>query len=114
MQRCTFCGQDWWDSHVCTPPKGTLEKLMSMHKEPLTSMEREGLVKHGLPIAAPSQLSDSFRLGIRWALKSGYADHSHKCRACGLAYTPPEGASEDCPVCGSDGTTPIPLPSTTP
>jgi hypothetical protein len=42
---------------------------MSMHREPLTALEREGLEKHGLPIGAPSQLADSFRLGVRWALQ---------------------------------------------
>jgi hypothetical protein len=41
---------------------------MSMHKKPLTDIEREGLKQHGLPIGTPSQLSDSFRLGIAWAL----------------------------------------------
>ncbi len=77
---------------------------MSMHSQPLTPLERSGLEKHGLPIGKPSQLADAFRQGIRWALDSGYADHSHKCRACGLAYTPPDGAaSENCPACGSDG-----------
>jgi len=77
---------------------------MSMHKQPLTTLEREGLERHGMPIGTPSQLSDCFRLGVQWALQSGYADHSHKCKACGLAYTTPENAaSEDCPACGSDG-----------
>lgn len=31
------------------------------------------------------------------------ADSSHKCKRCGLPYTPLEGASEDCPDCGYDG-----------
>lgn len=30
MQRCTFCGQDWWDSHACTPPKDMLAKLTKL------------------------------------------------------------------------------------
>lgn len=40
---------------------------MSMHKKPLTDFERNGLRAHGLPRAAPSQLSDCFRSGIAWA-----------------------------------------------
>jgi hypothetical protein len=39
-----------------------------MHNTPLTLIEREGLEKHGLPIGKPSQLSDTFRLGVAWAL----------------------------------------------
>lgn len=39
---------------------------MSMHRIPLTPMEAEGLKKHGLPVGTPSQLADSFRLGMSW------------------------------------------------
>lgn len=39
---------------------------MSMHRKPLTPLELEGLIKHGLPIGTASQLSDCFRLGILW------------------------------------------------
>jgi len=42
---------------------------MSMHKLPLTEIEREGLRTHGLSINKPSQLSDCFRLGIQWQEK---------------------------------------------
>ena len=41
---------------------------MSMHKIPLTKIEREGLVNHGLPVGKPSQLSDAFLHGVKWAL----------------------------------------------
>lgn len=34
--------------------------------------------------------------------------HSHKCRRCRYAYTPPRNESEDCPACEYDGTEPIP------
>jgi hypothetical protein len=37
-----------------------------MHKIPLTELERNGLVAHGLDVGKPSQLSDCFRLGYRW------------------------------------------------
>lgn len=37
-----------------------------MHKIPLTDLEREGLEKHRLSIGQPSQLSDTFRIGMRW------------------------------------------------
>lgn len=40
---------------------------MSMHKNPLTPLERDGLTKHGLPVDTASQMSDAFRLGIAWA-----------------------------------------------
>jgi hypothetical protein len=43
---------------------------MSMHKIPLTALEEEGLRNHGLPIGVPSQLSDTFRHGVAWAVKS--------------------------------------------
>lgn len=41
---------------------------MSMHKIPLTNIEREGLEKHGLGrnIGKPSQLADVFRQGVKW------------------------------------------------
>lgn len=45
---------------------------MSMHKTPLSKMEEEGLLKHGLQVGAPSQLSDTFRQGIAWALQDPY------------------------------------------
>ena len=41
---------------------------MSMHKIPLSELERKGLTKHGLNIGTPSQLSDCFRSGMKWAL----------------------------------------------
>ena len=41
---------------------------MSMHRIPLTELERVGLTNHGLPIGNPSQLSDAFRHGVKWAL----------------------------------------------
>jgi len=41
---------------------------MSMHKIPLSDLERMGLEKHHLPIGHPSQLSDCFRLGVKWAI----------------------------------------------
>lgn len=42
--------------------------MMSMHRIPLTELERVGLTNHGLPIGNPSQLSDVFRQGVKWAL----------------------------------------------
>ena len=61
---------------------------MSMHRIPLTDIEREGLKAHGLGrgIGKPSQLADCFRQGVKWgqgqelsrlhsentALQSGY------------------------------------------
>lgn len=42
---------------------------MSMHKIPLTQLEEDGLRAHGLDIGSPSQLSDVFRQGIKWALE---------------------------------------------
>ncbi|MGL4638861.1 MAG: hypothetical protein ACRCVX_03885 [Shewanella sp.] len=39
-----------------------------MHKIPLTESERSGLVAHGLKVDEPSQLSDAFRLGFKYAL----------------------------------------------
>lgn len=42
---------------------------MSMHKVPLTELEREGLILHHLPVGSPSQLSDAFRLGMSWCAK---------------------------------------------
>ena len=40
---------------------------MSMHQIPLTDIERAGLKAHGLPIGTPSQISDCFRHGVKWA-----------------------------------------------
>jgi hypothetical protein len=38
-----------------------------MHKTPLTPLEHDGLKAHGLDIGTPSQLSDCFRHGVKWA-----------------------------------------------
>jgi hypothetical protein len=38
-----------------------------MHKIQLTDLEREGLEKHRLAVGTPSQLSDSFRIGMLWS-----------------------------------------------
>jgi hypothetical protein len=38
-----------------------------MHKIPLTSIEEAGLRAHGLDVGTPSQLSDVFRHGVKWA-----------------------------------------------
>lgn len=43
---------------------------MSMHRIPLTQVERDGLKAHGLAIGKPSQLSDVFRQGIQYALEN--------------------------------------------
>ena len=40
---------------------------MSLHQQPLTDLERTGLEANGLDIGTPSQISDAFRLGVRWA-----------------------------------------------
>lgn len=42
---------------------------MSMHKEPLTDLEREGLEAHRLPIGTPSQSADCFCNGMRFVLQ---------------------------------------------
>lgn len=42
---------------------------MSMYKVPLSDLEREGLIKHGLSVYGHSQLSDVFRLGVQWAIQ---------------------------------------------
>ena len=42
---------------------------MSMHKIELTEWEREGLELHRLPIGKPSQLSDTFRAGVQFAIR---------------------------------------------
>lgn len=57
---------------------------MSMQKIPLTDLEREGLAKHGLPVEGTCQVSDAFRLGMRWALLDRRAPHIQKYAACGL------------------------------
>ena len=41
---------------------------MSMHGIPLTELERTGLINHGLAVGKPSQLSDVFRHGMKWAM----------------------------------------------
>jgi hypothetical protein len=51
---------------------------MSMHKIPLTPAEDEGLRLHGLDRGTPSQLSDVFRLGMKWQAQQAApvaADH---------------------------------------
>ena len=41
---------------------------MSIHRIPLTELEREGLINYGLAVGKPSQLSDVFRRGMKWAI----------------------------------------------
>lgn len=51
-----------------------------MHKIPLTHIEYQGLVAHGLDIHKPSQLSDAFRQGLAWATAQGdYDSLEEKC-----------------------------------
>lgn len=61
---------------------------MSMHKIPITDIEREGLEKHGLgrSIGKPSQLSDAFRLGVKWG-------HDRERESCAKAC---EEVRDDC------------------
>lgn len=40
---------------------------MSMHKIPLTDIEKDGLNTYKLPVNKPSQNSDCFRIGFAWA-----------------------------------------------
>lgn len=40
---------------------------MSIHRIQLTELERTGLINHGLAVGSPSQLSDVFRHGMKWA-----------------------------------------------
>ena len=49
---------------------------MSMHRKPLTDLEREGLIAHGLgrDIGKPSMLADVFRHGVAWALAAAEKD----------------------------------------
>lgn len=47
---------------------------MSMHKKPLTPLEEEGLRVHHLSIGVPSQLSDTFRIGMAWAQRNSQAE----------------------------------------
>ena len=51
---------------------------MSMHQTPLTDIERDGLKAHGLPIGTPSQMSDCFRHGVKWAQEQLQAEESLK------------------------------------
>ena len=48
---------------------------MSMHTIALTELEGEGLRAHGLDIGTPSQLSDAFRHGVKWALEQSAPAH---------------------------------------
>ena len=41
---------------------------MSVHRIPLTELERAGLINYGLAVGKPSQLSDVFRHGMKWAI----------------------------------------------
>ena len=62
---------------------------MSMHKIPLTDVEESGLLAHGLDIGTPSQLSDAFRLGVRWAIKDrAMQSERHALQAEGLHPAP--------------------------
>ncbi len=45
---------------------------MSLHKKPLTEVEKSGLIAHGLPVETPSQNADCFRLGVAWALRKEF------------------------------------------
>ena len=58
---------------------------MSMHKIPLTYLEREGLNRHKLVVDAPCQLSDVFRLGMKWA-----QDNSNKYGWVSAKVSPPK------------------------
>lgn len=55
---------------------------MDDHKVPLTPIEEEGLRAHGLNIGTPSQLSDAFRQGVKWAIEEKEQKPVASCPRC--------------------------------
>lgn len=47
---------------------------------------------------------DAYRWRRHLQFKDSGGSHSHRCIRCGHGYTPVPTESEDCPVCGCDGT----------
>ena len=45
---------------------------MSAHNIPMSDLERDGLIAHGLgrAIGKPSQAADIFRQGVNWAMQT--------------------------------------------
>jgi hypothetical protein len=64
---------------------------MSLLKYSLTSIEERGLVSHGLSVNEHSQLSDCFRLGIKWALENPELLQDSEHRPLSIIKTIPEG-----------------------
>ena len=80
---------------------------MSMHKIPLTELERSGLKSHGLDIGTPSQLSDVFRHGVKFALAAKDAEIAKLRIAneqlCGLGKSMHAELAEQCRLLGIGG-----------
>lgn len=72
-----------------------------------TDAEREALKLHGLSTEGPSQLSDAFVLGMRYALKtpteSAIDPRTRKCRKCGGAMKPGKAMGQTV-ECSDEGT----------
>ena len=64
---------------------------MSMHKTPLSDLERSGLEAHRLPVDRPSQLADAFRQGMAWALTPVAEINESECDEL-MSYANAEGA----------------------
>ena len=73
---------------------------MSTHKKPLTELERSGLAVTGLPIGAPSQLSDAFRLGVAHAI-SEYGNLVEQNKALKAALLDAKGFAELIQIIGT-------------
>lgn len=78
---------------------------MSNHKTPLTKLEKDGLIAHGLGrhIGKPSQLADVFRQGVAWALAHHPAPTQQPLTVTGCSYCLNKTAYKLTPTCTECG-----------
>lgn len=78
-----------------------LSAEMGRHMAKFTTQAADKIDELRAQVQADAEELARLREAVSAMQKNADCNHSHKCRACGLNYTPT--GCEDCPACGSDG-----------
>ena len=107
-------GDDWNDAHVIrkvvSRQQAVPAELMTAAQRGATSSKPDtDLDLDDVAATSPKAKAELEALReqierLEHELDHFKSQHTHDCIRCRYQYTPKEGESEDCPVCGCDGT----------
>lgn len=105
-------GDDWNDAHVIrkvvSRQQAVPAELMTAAKRGATSSKPDTDIDlDDVAATSPKAELEALREQIErleQELDHFKSQHTHNCIRCRYQYTPKEGESEDCPVCGCDWT----------